>query len=137
MDLQEYYKNIRKEEARLKEEFGTRTIYVMSVKNSSKNTLPGKVHAASHYNAARVLVDETHRLATEDEVRGYLDHQEDCRQEALRSEARKKKEVVVVMDRGGHSSSFPEGSEGLVEDALAAAGSGSRRRPRGVTATAE
>lgn len=123
MDLREYYGEIRQIEKNLEKKHGS-FLHITSVKNREKNSTPGRTNIATPYNAARGIVDETHREATEEEVKAFYQHQEHCRLDNMRSEARKKKEVVVVMDRGGNN--LPEESNQLVEDAIAAANSGRR-----------
>ncbi len=119
MDLTEYFGNVRRTERELIVAHPDRIVYVTSLKNSMRNSTAGTTVAATPYNAARCMVDETHREATEDEVRGFFEHQERNRIESQRSETRKKKEIVVVMDRGQAAEEFPEQSRELVESAMA------------------
>lgn len=123
MDTREYYGEIRTIEKRLEKKHGM-SLYITSVKNREKGGTAGTTFVATPYNAARGIVDETHREATDEEIKAYFEHQEQNRIQSMRSEARKKKEVVVVMDRGG--SELPEKSNELVEEAIAAANSGRR-----------
>ncbi len=128
MDLTEYFGNVRRVEKELAEKYPDRIVHVTSLKNSMRNSTAGTTLGATPYNAARCIVDETHREATEDEIRGFFEHQERNRLEATRSENRKKKEIVVVMDRGQAAEEFPEQSRELVESAMA-----SRKQKRGAS----
>ncbi len=119
MDLTEYFGNVRRVERELVAAHPDRIVHVTSLKNSMRNSTAGTTIGATPYNAARCIVDETHREATEEEVRGFFEHQERNRIEAQRSETRKKKEIVVVMDRGQAAEEFPEQSRDLVESAMA------------------
>lgn len=119
MDLREYFQNIRRNEKVLETEHPDHVVYITSLKNSSKNSVPGTTMSATPYNAARGIVDETHRVATDEEIKAFFAHQEANRVDNQKSEARKKKEIVVVMDRD-RVSDFPEGSKNLVESAMAA-----------------
>ena len=118
MDLVEYFRNVRSEEKLLDQKHPNRVVYITSVKNSAKNSLAGMTVSATPYNAARAITDETHREASDTEIKLFLEHQERNRLDTQRSETRKKKEIVVVMDRG-QAAGFPEGSRELVESAMA------------------
>jgi len=123
MDLREYFGELRVTEKDLEKKHPNRVVYVTSVKNSMKNSTPGATFSTTPYNAARGITDETHRLATDDEIQAFIDHQERNRVTNQRSEASKKKEIVVVMDRSQVREQFPEGSRDLVETAMAQASS--------------
>ncbi len=123
MDLREYFGEVRKVEKELEGKYPNRTVYITSVKNSMKNSTPGATFSATPYNAARGIADETHREATAEEIQAFLDHQERNRVMNQRSEAGKKKEIVVVMDRQQVREQFPQGPSDLVDAALAHAGS--------------
>lgn len=126
MDLTEYFGNVRRLEKELEAKHPDRVVHVTSVKNSMRNSTAGATVAATPYNAARCIVDETHREATEDEVRGFLDLQERNRIEVNRSETRKKKEIVVVMDRGQAAEQFPDQARELI-DSVASSSSSSKK----------
>lgn len=123
MDLREYFTGLRTTEAELAKKYPNRVVYVTSVKNSMKNTTAGATFSTTPYNAARGMQDETHREATAEEIQAFLDHQERNRVMNQRSEAGKKKEIVVVMDRQQVNEQFPAGSRDLVETAMAQASS--------------
>lgn len=131
MDLREYFGELRKTETRLIDKFPNRVVFVTSVKNSSKNSTAGATYSTTPYNAARGLTDETHRESTTDEIEAFMAHQENNRVETQRSEAKKRKEIVVVMDRQQVHEEFPEGSRDLVESAMAASSS-KRKSAEGV-----
>lgn len=121
MDLREYFGDLRKTEKDLASQHPNRVVFITSIKNSTKNTTPGATFSTTPYNAARGITDETHRLATDEEIQAFLDHQERNRVTNQRSEASKKKEIVVVMDRSQVREQFPEGSRDLVETAMSQA----------------
>jgi len=119
MDLREYFGDVRKIEKELEAKYPNRVVYITSIKNSMKNSTAGATFSAIPYNAARGIADETHREATAEEIQSFLDHQEKNRVTNQRSEAGKKKEIVVVMDRQQVREQFPQGSSDLMEAALA------------------
>jgi hypothetical protein len=123
MDLKEYYSEIRGVETGLEKKHGM-TLFITSIKNRDRGSTPGSTFIAKPYNAARAIVDETHREATEQEIKEFLEHQERNRIQSARSEALKRKEVVVVMDRGGND--LPSQSNDLVEAAMQASSAGPR-----------
>lgn len=119
MDLREYFSEVRRIEKELEKSHPSRVVFVTSIKNSMKNSTPGATFSAVPYNAARGIADETHRLSTPEEIQAFLDHQENNRVMNQRSEASKKKEIVVVMDRQQVREQFPQSSSDLMEAALA------------------
>ncbi len=86
MKTAEYYAEVRKMAARLDEQFPQGFCVLTSVANRDKNTVAGNVTEAANDNAARCLVEGTHRLATEDEVAEWREHQERNRQVAQTTE---------------------------------------------------
>jgi hypothetical protein len=82
MKSETYYIEVRKQRARLDEQFPQGHCLLTSVANRDKGTVAGNVTEASTENAARCLAEATHRLATDDEVAAWHEHQERNRQQA-------------------------------------------------------
>lgn len=98
MDLKEYYSDLRKVEGQLEKEFPNDIVYVTSVRHREKNSIAGQTLSATHANAARVITDGTHRLATPEEVRSFLELQINNRTKSVKAEQAKKQQYIVVMD---------------------------------------
>lgn len=98
MDLKEYFADKRTVEAQLEREFPNDIVYVTSVRHREKNSVAGQTLSATHANAARVITDGTHRLATAEEVRGFLELQNSNRLKSVKAEQAKKQQYIVVMD---------------------------------------
>ena len=99
MDLKEYYRDLRKKEAELEKEYPDGVVYITSLFHREKNSTPGSTCSARWFNAARAITDQTHRIATREEVQGFLQHQQDELKRNTQSEQRNKKQFIVVVDR--------------------------------------
>lgn len=70
MDFTVYYQAVRELRESLTQRFGADSI-VVSVANIAQNSIAGGVAEVTCGNAARVIVDGTHRLATDEEARAF------------------------------------------------------------------
>jgi len=68
MDARSYWRVVREKQAEIGSE---KDHWLISIANHDKGTLPGSVVLADSLTAARCLVDQTHRVATDVEVRAY------------------------------------------------------------------
>lgn len=105
MQVKEYYSDIHKLQRELEEEFESGEIFLTSVFNRDKNSVAGCVSTASPENAARVIVDGTHRLSTDDEVKEYKKMLEDNRVAIAKAEQQKKQQYIVVVDQKADNAS--------------------------------
>ena len=94
MDTRAYFSEVRELEQRLESEHG-QIVHITSLKHRDKNSTAGATYSARPYNAARCIVDETHRLATKEEIAAFEELQKRNFAESTRSEAKKKQQVVV------------------------------------------
>ena len=99
MDTKRYYSDIRKLETELTERCNGNTVHITSVFNREKNSTEGATCSASAYNAARAIVDSTHRLATPEEVQSFARLQEKNRRESIDGEIRKRQQFVTVVNQ--------------------------------------
>ncbi|HZT32683.1 MAG TPA: hypothetical protein VFA33_22525 [Bryobacteraceae bacterium] len=76
MKTEEYYGAVRQQTAALNERFPQGFCYLCSIANRDRGTVDGSVTEAANDNAARCLVERTHRLATDDEVAEWHGHQQ-------------------------------------------------------------
>jgi hypothetical protein len=98
MDLHRYYEDLRTTEADLSKANRTNVVYVTSLFHRDRNSTEGQTHSASCRNAARVITDGTHRVATEAEIAAFLAHQQEELQRNTLSEQGKKQVLFVVAD---------------------------------------
>jgi hypothetical protein len=95
VDLQAYYSEKRYHLAELQKQFPQGFCHVCSIGNKTSRAVAGSVTAASLEVAARCLTERTHRLATDDEVKGWLALQEENRKASQLVERLAKNMVVV------------------------------------------
>ena len=98
MDAKEYFQDLRQTEAGLMKKNKSNLVYVTYVKNREKNSTAGSTMSADAYNTALVITDGTHRIATSEEIRGFIDLQERNRVTAIKAEQRKRQQLVVLTD---------------------------------------
>lgn len=100
MDLKQYYIDLNQNQAKLEIQFPDGIVHVTSLFYRERNSTPGHTSSATHRNAARVITDGTHRVATEPEINDFYQRQEDQRLAVVRSEQQKKRQFVVMVDGG-------------------------------------
>lgn len=71
MDFQAYYKNVREKREQLTRTFPSGCCVVLSVYNLAANSQPGGITECDLANAARIITDGTHRLATDKEAADF------------------------------------------------------------------
>jgi len=98
MDLRAYFADKHAKMAELEKTSPGGVVYVTSLFNRERNSQAGSTLSATVENAARVITDGTHRLATQDEVDAFIKMQEKNREAAARSEQERTKQVVVFVD---------------------------------------
>ncbi len=86
MKTAEYYAAVRKQAARLDEQFPQGFCLLTSVDNRDKGTVAGNVTEVANDNAARCLAEGTHRIASAEEIAAWHEHQEFNRQVAQTTE---------------------------------------------------
>jgi hypothetical protein len=99
MDLKEYYRDLHAIEAKLEDKHPNGVVHVTSVFHRERNSTPGTTLSATCRNAARVITDGTHREATEEEIAGFLDHQQKELRRNTMSEQKNKQQYIVVVDQ--------------------------------------
>jgi hypothetical protein len=97
MDLKAYYSELSEKEAELLKGSGkNKVVYVTSKFYRERNSTPGSTVSATPANAARVITDGTHQLATQEEIAKFIKHQNDELTKNIRAEQSKKQQYVVV-----------------------------------------
>ena len=99
MNLKEYYSDLHKTEAELEKQFPDGVVYVTSLFHRERNSTAGTTSSARAWNAARVITDATHRLATREEIQSFLQRQQEEYKRNSQSEQRNKKQFIVVVDQ--------------------------------------
>ena len=74
-------------------------MYVTSLFHRERNSTPGSTLSATCRNAARVITDGTHREATQEEIDGFMRHQQEQLRKNTQSEQMNKKQYIVVVDQ--------------------------------------
>jgi hypothetical protein len=72
MDIPAYRAKIRKQHAELQAAYQTGFLHVVSLKNVTHSTTAGRVVQVSILDAAKLIVDATHRPATAEEIQGFM-----------------------------------------------------------------
>jgi hypothetical protein len=75
MDTTLYYAALREQRETLAKQHPSGFCLVVSVFNLQKQSAPGNLCEVTINDAARLLFEQTHREATEDEARAYLNRQ--------------------------------------------------------------
>jgi hypothetical protein len=83
MDIKQHNKDIKDKIAELSPMFPDDTVLVTSILNRERNSTPGRTVEVSVFQASKLTVENTHRLATPDEVEAYKAH---CANEQKRIE---------------------------------------------------
>ena len=97
-DQREYWAAVRAQERQLEESNpGARCVFIASMGDERNSAVgpAGIIVEATFYNAARHMVDGSHRLATSEEIDAYREDQE-RRRAALRAEELRAKGIVAV-----------------------------------------
>lgn len=115
-DIAKFYSDLRKLQASLEAEYPTGVVHVTSVENRQLNSLPGVTLSATAYNAARVITEGTHRLATKEEIAAFHTLQQDNHREASMAEQRRNKQFVVVVDPTQLAKTIPPQSQRAVAE---------------------
>jgi hypothetical protein len=75
MNTETYYAALRQQRETLAPQHPSGFCLVMSLDNSQKNSTPGNLCEVTVADAARLLMDGTHRVATADEFNAYKKQQ--------------------------------------------------------------
>lgn len=76
MTSQQYYSDLRAKTNALAAQHADGCLLVVSVANRLRGTTPGNICEVTVDNAARLILDGTHREATAEEIRAYQEAQE-------------------------------------------------------------
>jgi hypothetical protein len=98
MNLTEYYRELNDTAKDLERSHPDGVVHVTSLRNREKNSVAGKTLSAGCRNAARVITDGTHRVATLEEINAFAELQEKNRVVATLSEQRKRQQYIVLVD---------------------------------------
>lgn len=94
--IREHWDQIKEVRAELVDQFGEfGTIYLMSLKRRAKGVLPGRVCTATVHIAAMCISQDTHRLATPEEIADWQLQQAETRKQILAEKSRTDTKVNV------------------------------------------
>lgn len=97
MDIKEYFADIRKYREQLLSQYPDGEVTLTSLANRAKGTTAGAVVLATIEIAARCLAEQTHRLATKEEIAKYRADERVLREEYRRRELASKQPLQVVI----------------------------------------
>jgi hypothetical protein len=104
MDLNAYFADKRVCEAELRQGRPHNVVYITSLFHRDRNSTAGTTVSASCANAARVITDGTHRIATPDEIKAFQDRQqEELRRNTVSEQMNKRQFFVVLPNSAGES----------------------------------
>ena len=99
MDVRQYWADVQAKIAEIASHYPDGVVHVISRHNREKNTTAGAVSTASLQLAAECLVNNTHDLASPDQITAYKKEQVEKRRQIQVHERSKKQEFVMVVDR--------------------------------------
>ncbi len=99
MDVRQYWADVQAKIAEIATHYPDGVVHVISRHNREKNTTAGAVSTASLQLAAECLVNNTHDLASPDQITTYKRDQVEKRRQIQLHERSKKQEFVMVVDR--------------------------------------
>lgn len=124
MDVRQYWQDVVEKTRALAPDHPDGVVHLSSRHNREKNTTSGMICTASIEHAAECLVNNTHDLATPEQIRAHKERQEGVKKSILNAEISKKQQFVMVVDRddaaskgipmplGAESESAPKGKIG-------------------------
>jgi hypothetical protein len=95
-DVKRYWQEVRAIERSL-----PKFVWMVSIEDSLRGRVGGSLAEVAAGNAAPLLHAKSHRVAAEDEVRGYRAGEENVKRKTLEEE-RRKRGVAVVTVRGSN-----------------------------------
>ena len=77
MDIKEYWREVRSTQSALQASLtpDNPTVHIVSIANKTKGTSDGSVCEVDAETAARMIVDGTHKVASTEQVAGWMDRQ--------------------------------------------------------------
>jgi hypothetical protein len=100
MDVQQYWQDVKQKAEEISKKCPDGIVFLTSRHNRERNTTAGVVCTAHISHAAELLTNNTHDLATEDEIRAYKDRQGEIKKGILSTEISKRQQYVMVVDKG-------------------------------------
>ena len=99
MDVRQYWADVQAKIAEIAGHYPEGVVHIISRHNREKNTTAGAVSTSSLQLAAECLVNNTHDLASPEQIATYKKDQVEKRRQIQLHERSKKQEFVMVVDR--------------------------------------
>lgn len=99
MDVKQFWQDVVKKMQEISPDHSDGVIYLVSRHNREKNTTAGMICTARVEHAAECLVNNTHDLATPEQIRAFKERQEGAKKQILNAEISKRQQFVMVVDR--------------------------------------
>jgi hypothetical protein len=99
MDVRQYWADVTAKIAEIANHYPDGLVHIISRHNREKNTTAGAISTASLQLAAECLVNNTHDLASPEQIATYAKNQIEKRRQIQLHERSKKQEFVMVVDR--------------------------------------
>lgn len=98
MDVRQYWQDVAIKIQEISPKFPEGVVYLVSRHNREKNTTAGMICTATVDHAAECLVNNTHDLATPEQISAYKAAQERAKQGIMQAEVGKKQQYFVVVN---------------------------------------
>jgi hypothetical protein len=99
MDVRQFWGDVKQRLEEITPKYPSGVVHLVSRHNREKNTTAGTICTANLVHAAECLVNNTHDLATPDQIQAYEHQQARKKQGIVQAEVAKKQQFVMVMDK--------------------------------------
>ncbi len=99
MDVKQYWADVTAKVAEIAPHYPEGVVHIISRHNREKNTTAGAISTAMLSLAAECLVNNTHDLATPEQIANFTRTQAEKRRQIQLHERSKKQEFVMVVNR--------------------------------------
>lgn len=93
MDLKEHFTEVIRVREQLQREHQDGAVYLVSIEKRQKRMVGGRIAVANPHVAALMIVQETHKLATQEQIAGYIEEQRKRGAHLVQLQARKDAKV--------------------------------------------
>lgn len=99
MDIKIYWADVATKINEIRPLYPDGVVHLISRANREKNTTAGQLCTATVELAAECIVNNTHDLASPEQIKAYREHQGEYQKQILKQELAKKQQFVMVVDR--------------------------------------
>jgi len=99
MDVRQFWMDVKSRVEEITPKYPNGVVHLVSRHNREKNTTAGTICTSSIEHAAECLVNNTHDLATPDQIQDFEKLQARRKHGIVQAEVAKKQQFVMVMDK--------------------------------------